>query len=946
MPVFPNPETTEITVFCEGSDQRLWIGTNSGFWLYDGEILELVELEGVKRYWIYDIIQKNEQELLIATDFGLFKYDLVDHDPVKYPEFGISPVYYLSKVSQSIWAGGRDGIFALNNDQWEIQRETALRKGTSVNIGSKAYWISEEEIWTLEEEGQSMRTYIGSWLHKPVPTKVLDIGMPQVILNSFGQFSLIGNNQYNFYSLSNEIVGFQPITCGLQTLGGKWLFGSERDGLIFWDGQNFVKYGLSNGLSTNHIDIIEPSKNGGYWIGGSGGFWYHLMTQTIPFVVESEFRFISHFNSSVDGNTLLLLEQQINKNEYLLYSKTIDSQWHKKLLVIGLVSEMTATKDGTVVLLQKNKLLFNRNEITWEVSLPENHNYKNLRIHGQSVFMSSDNSILEIAWNYDVDNDVTINRNEYLVPNGKVKNILIDKSGGLLALDYKGRLSNPLKDDFDWFIPKAENNDVLIENFIFGKDGKIWMKSKQGNFIYFSQDIEEAKFLKIKSNKEILKTRNDKSSGFSMNQEGLWFTTPEGLVQIRIDNNYEVIGVNQYGPKDGFSPNFMSANLIPELINSKAFYISSRRRVFSWQKVEDKAIDYPPRLRIDKVMMLDREVPISTLEKLRFNHDRIEVSFVGNHLLNRGSVLYSWKLHGRDESWSAPTKQRFCVLSGIAPGEYVLEIKAALGQTNDRVQVPINVAYPFWQELKYQLLIGVLLIFMFFLSAWLMNRRIMRRLQAKNDKLENEKKLLLAERKSLQLQMNPHFIFNLLNTAQGKLDSVDARRILGRFSTLMRNFLDHSRRKSVSLDEVIESIERYLALERDTGGGNFEYKICFSRDLETEMIKIPPLLLQPFVENAIIHGIKNIEHKGLINIFFKEKEGYLYCKIEDNGRGRKAAAKLKSQLDTTHKSHALNIVQERLELIDNSSKIDVIDKMIDGEVHGTIVSLKIKILDD
>ena len=213
-----------------------------------------------------------------------------------------------------------------------------------------------------------------------------------------------------------------------------------------------------------------------------------------------------------------------------------------------------------------------------------------------------------------------------------------------------------------------------------------------------------------------------------------------------------------------------------------------------------------------------------------------------------------------------------------------------------------------------------------------------------------EKELLMLEQKALRLQMNPHFIFNALNSIQALVSSNDsktARLYLAKFSKLMRQILDNSRRTSIPLENEIATLENYLAIEQFCNNHRFDYHIDYDDDLDVESIEIPPIIVQPFVENAIVHGVTQLDKKGKIIVrFFIEKE-VLICEVEDNGIGRSAAAKMKSQRDQQHKSTALLITQERLDTLNKKSvqpSISVRDLVDErGEPNGTCVRIRIEI---
>lgn len=203
---------------------------------------------------------------------------------------------------------------------------------------------------------------------------------------------------------------------------------------------------------------------------------------------------------------------------------------------------------------------------------------------------------------------------------------------------------------------------------------------------------------------------------------------------------------------------------------------------------------------------------------------------------------------------------------------------------------------------------------------------------------------------ALRAQMNPHFIFNCLNAINGFIlvnESETAADYLTKFSRLIRMVLNNSHNKIISLDDELQTLGLYLYMERLRFKDSFHYEIKCDDTVDELSIFIPPMLLQPFVENAIWHGLMNKEGQGelLINLHFGDDT--LYCTITDNGVGRKKAAQMKSKSSEKNKSMGLEITRKRIALLNhdlNGGCFFEINDLEDdsGNAKGTQVSLKIK----
>ncbi|NOY50200.1 MAG: tetratricopeptide repeat protein [Chlorobi bacterium] len=211
-------------------------------------------------------------------------------------------------------------------------------------------------------------------------------------------------------------------------------------------------------------------------------------------------------------------------------------------------------------------------------------------------------------------------------------------------------------------------------------------------------------------------------------------------------------------------------------------------------------------------------------------------------------------------------------------------------------------------------LIVILLLLVIIVAFYVFNRNRLRQIKEKADM---EKQKVLIEQRLLRTQMNPHFIFNSLNSINnfiGGNDAAQAQKYLSKFARLMRLILENSRKSTVSLDKEIASLELNLELEQLRFDNNFDFEINIDDNIEPEDIYLSPMLIQPFVENAVKHGLKKNEKGGFVSLKFYIKDELLYCEITDNGIGRKAAAG-KGLHRNRHQSLGTQVTNERLAIL-------------------------------
>jgi len=206
--------------------------------------------------------------------------------------------------------------------------------------------------------------------------------------------------------------------------------------------------------------------------------------------------------------------------------------------------------------------------------------------------------------------------------------------------------------------------------------------------------------------------------------------------------------------------------------------------------------------------------------------------------------------------------------------------------------------------------------------------------------------------KSLRSQMNPHFIYNSLNSVNNyisKSDEKAANKFLSDFSRLMRSVMDNSKHDFVTLSSEIQILEVYLKLEHSRFSDKFDYQFDVSKELEAEQYLVPPMLIQPFIENAIWHGLRYRNDKGLLNVSVNKDKDAIKVLIQDNGIGRKKSEELKTKNQKEHASTGLKNIENRISIINQLYHTKIGLAIIDIEDEhetGTHVTLTIPLKND
>ncbi len=328
-----------------------------------------------------------------------------------------------------------------------------------------------------------------------------------------------------------------------------------------------------------------------------------------------------------------------------------------------------------------------------------------------------------------------------------------------------------------------------------------------------------------------------------------------------------------------------------------------------------------------------------------YQNNSLSIEFAALNFFSPLRNKYRYRMEGLDNEW-IETTEHSVNYSAIPSGNYTFRVQL-IGDDSNAIQnsIKISVSTPFWKQDWFQMLlatIGLGSVYFFY--------RIRLNQVRKEEKIKREynKKLAEVEMKALKAQMNPHFIFNSLNSINRyivKSEPEKASLYLTKFSKLIRLILDNSNHKIISLENELNALKLYIELEALRFNEKFTYDIHLNEELNPLSVGVPPMIIQPFVENAIWHGLLHKEGSGKLEIAVERYGSGLKCIITDNGVGRKMAGDLKSKSINNAKSYGMKITNDRLTMLNGESKISTVE-IVDledneGNALGTKVIVKI-----
>ncbi len=342
---------------------------------------------------------------------------------------------------------------------------------------------------------------------------------------------------------------------------------------------------------------------------------------------------------------------------------------------------------------------------------------------------------------------------------------------------------------------------------------------------------------------------------------------------------------------------------------------------------------------------------IHELEEIQLSYEEnfITIKYAALDFTNPEKNQYAYKLEGFNSDWIYPGNNNTAVYTNLNPGSYTFRV---IGSNNDGVwnergaSLNIVILPPFWQTFWFRLF----LVLLFLLGLYLLIQVIRDRAKKSS---EIKEKMIELRMQALRAKMNPHFIFNTINSIQYFLTTNEKRtalEYLSKFARLMRLTLEFSDKTTISISEELESLKLYLDLEKLRFENKFDYKIDIEPQIDTRRMMIPHMLIQPYVENAVKHGIQNKIDKGMVKISVKKKDNEIYYVIEDNGIGIRKSLELKQQENIQQKSSGMEITRDRINLLNleqkENERLEITDLSEEStEKTGTKVEITIPIID-
>lgn len=470
------------------------------------------------------------------------------------------------------------------------------------------------------------------------------------------------------------------------------------------------------------------------------------------------------------------------------------------------------------------------------------------------------------------------------------------------------------------------SSDPLLSTRIYKiqyDDGNLWIAT-DGNGLL---KLEQERIVQILTDDGLI---SNVCNNLLLTKSGIYVTTPRGISRVELLNNeYKIFEISK---ADGLV--ISKINDI-ELFNGK-IYLAQDGGLAYFNENETFAENAEFEVFVDNVKVASQNVNLDHIASFSSNVAALEISFKALRYRNHSNLSYQYALidgESKSEKWNY-SKTNVVTFSSIGPGDYVFKVRAKTKNSpwTKSASYSFIVQPALWQRGWFQVLMYLIGIGL----SLLIYRQFLKSTEVKKG-LKLEK--LNAELKALKAQINPHFLFNALNSIQSFIledEKNIAQGYLVKYGQLMRKILDHSNELTVPLNEELEALNLYVELEQLRVKQGFDFEVQIDEAIDPYITNVPSMVIQPFIENAIWHGVSSLERNGKIMLSFSMQDETLQVKISDNGMGFDTNASTNSN----HTSKGVQLVRERLELLKESGGEESVLEIKSQKGKGTAVVLR------
>ena len=521
---------------------------------------------------------------------------------------------------------------------------------------------------------------------------------------------------------------------------------------------------------------------------------------------------------------------------------------------------------------------------------------------------------------------------------------------GLFKYDIQNGVYDYIENDVD------REQEIPVYKLYQDPSATLWITSGTGHLFRFHPSSNTWNSFPIDDPSP---DRKDVYGIIPVNESECWLSSRSTVGRLNLNNGKYEFWQHDAAYPDGLLHNGDFRDLIGDR--------HGRLWVASWHGIQyAKRAFVPPSRKatgikvaitsVDIVPVIEeKKSPLLYTQPLFLERSQRDITFhyVLPNPLDPGRVEYQYMLKGNDDDWIT-TDQRSVRYSHLNGGDYVFMVRGRevdesewLPETLVELHIDKRISELWWFWSGLILVAGLIAVVIY---RWLLSKAR----QQDRMKSEFENKLSEIQMQALRAQMNPHFLFNSLNSIKYfalTKSKDDTASFLSKFALLVRSILNNSKSRTISLKDELDALKLYIEIEHLRLEGKFDYKIEIDNSIHIGQAQIPPMILQPYVENAIWHGLMHKEGKGFLLVQVKDMGRQIQCIIEDNGIGRLRAAEIRAAGAAHKASVGMQITSDRINLINKiyniDTKVDIVDLSDgNGQPCGTRVIVHIPLIRD
>lgn len=954
--------SSEIYHIFQDSKGYIWFASDNGVSRYDGyEFRNFTHNEGLPDNTVFEIFEDYKNRIWFIPHSAklsyyyrdsIFEYRYNDslQNAMKINANPIKLSFYVDSTDQVFYGDKLNGSYIIDS------------LGSIKRISTKA---NSKFIFLITDH--KLITDIGNFTRRNLTSNILNISRNKEILFNLPlqdtikkYFTLpplaILKDKDIYIALDKSVLHIEDISAlSVKVLPDQIIWLSKDVSSRLWVGTRNGVYCYSNLdannkpnyhlLKNKNVSSILQDKEGGHWFSTLYDGVYYLPGLNITTITKK------------DG----LPGENIN-------SLTSDS----KYLWLGLgnkIARMQSNKINKVISLDESnviigKLFFDTNSHKLWIASQFLYSYNDSNLNRLNLLMKDGRISYKVQ-----PKDIILDnqKNTWIATSGGLHKFNEEKKLGVRMGGFYNKINSvclKLKSDFllcgcnnglyeysiidDTFKYLGTNNQQLSVqvNCIINNDfhNNYWIGTKTNGIVVYGYDSTYT--ISVKDGL----TSNSITSLFQK-KNVIWATTINGLNKITLNarNFKKSYSISTYNTIHGIT----SPELNDIYVNDSLAYVAAKKglSVLDYHNIEPNTL--PPPIHIKKIRIEYTDTLIQSRYDLPYYKNSIYIEYVGLMYRNHENKKYKYQLNqpGKQSKW-IETTDNYINFSSLSPGEYNFKV-IAINEDGYESNIPATLEFtinpPYWKTgwffslLIFGIIIfitGILLIIYFVKVSEIKRRNAL------------ERKLLLEinrfRQQALSQQMNPHFIFNTLNSIQFYIydnDINSSTQYLSKFSKLMRVILNNSQHDTIPIQKELEAMQLYLELESMRLDNQLNYEIS-TNDVDVESYQIHPLLIQPYVENSIWHGLVHKEGEKNVKIEIRNNKDSILCIIEDDGIGRQQAMEIKKKKNKRHISYGTNITGKRIDsinkLFNQDFKVEYIDLKDDnGNACGTKVLLQI-----